>query len=111
MKNLRKIFQKQKEKHSKGLSFINKFKIEILLSFSGFRKVLGKMMDSVWFLSTRGLLQDPLTTYGTDKCRIVMFCMLLTIQMISWINVSLLVKAKNYISRFAYAFSKNNVEC
>ena len=46
----------------KGLSFINQFKIEILLSFTGFRKVLGKMIDSVWFLSTRSLLQDPSTT-------------------------------------------------
>ena len=67
----------------KRLSFINQFKIEILLSFTGFRKVLRKMIDSVWFLSTRGLLQDPLTTEGTDKCRIVMFCMFLNIQMIS----------------------------
>ena len=51
----------------KGLSFITQFKIEILLSFTGLRKVLGKMLDSVWFLSTPGLLQEPLTTEGTDN--------------------------------------------
>ena len=54
------FFKNKKEKHMKGLSFITQFKIEILLPFTGFRKVLGKMLDSVWFLSTRGLLQYTL---------------------------------------------------
>ena len=71
----------------KGLSVVTQFKIEILLPFTGFSKVLGKMLDSVWFLSTRGLLQDPLSTEGTDELRIVIFCgrtcMFLNIQMIS----------------------------
>ena len=49
-----KIFQgflkKKKEKHMKGLSFITQFKIEILLLFAGFRKVLGKMLETMWQL-------------------------------------------------------------
>ena len=59
--------------HIKGLSFIIQFKIEILLPFTGFRKVLGKMLNSVWFPSIRGFLQDPLTTEGTDEFKIVIF--------------------------------------
>ena len=109
------FFKNKKEKHMKGLSFITQFKIEILLPSTNFRKVLWKMLDSVWFLSTRGLLQDPLITEGSDEFRIAIFCggpcMFLNIQMISWINVSLSVKAKNYVSGFAYAISKNNIEC
>ena len=71
----------------KGLSFITQFKIEILLPSTNFRKVLRKMLDSVWYLSTRGLLQDPLITEGSDEFRIAIFCggpcMFLNIQMIS----------------------------
>ena len=58
----------------KPLSFINQTKIQILLPFTGFRKVLGKMLDSVWYLSNRGLLKDPLTTEGTEELKIVIFC-------------------------------------
>ena len=86
MKNLSRIFQKQKKAHE-GIEFITQFKIEILLPFTGFRKVFRKMLDSAWFLSTRGLLQDPLITEVTDEFRIIIFCggpfMFLNIQMIS----------------------------
>ena len=34
---------KKKKKHMKRLSFITQFKIEFLLLFTGYRKVLGKM--------------------------------------------------------------------
>ena len=34
----------------KGLSFITQFKIEILLLFADFRKVLGKMLETMWQL-------------------------------------------------------------
>ena len=44
MKNLSRIFQKQKRKAHEGLSFITQFKIEILLLFTGFRKVLRKFL-------------------------------------------------------------------
>ena len=37
--------RKKKKKHLKGLSFITQFKIQILLPFTGCRKVLGKMPD------------------------------------------------------------------
>ena len=60
MKNRSRIFQKQKRKAHEGIAFHNSFKIEILLPLTSFRKVLGKMLDSVWFLVTRGLLQDSL---------------------------------------------------
>ena len=40
------IFQKQtNKKQIKSLSFITRFKIEVLLPFTGWRKVLGKMSD------------------------------------------------------------------
>ena len=45
MKNLSRVFQKQKrkKKHLRKLSLMTQFKIEFLLPFSGCRKVLGKM--------------------------------------------------------------------
>ena len=44
MENLSKLFQKQKrKKNMKRLSFKNQPKIEFLLTFTGCRKVLGKM--------------------------------------------------------------------
>ena len=47
MGNLSRVFQKQtRKKHMKRLSVIAQFKIEILLLFTGCRKVLGKM--PVW---------------------------------------------------------------
>ena len=46
MENLSTIFQKQtNKKQIKSLSFITRFKIEVLLPFTGCRKVLGKMSD------------------------------------------------------------------
>ena len=38
---------KKKEEHMNRLSFITQFKIEFLLSFTGCRNVLGKMLDWV----------------------------------------------------------------
>ena len=51
MENLSRGFQKQnrKKKHMKGLSFITQFKIEFVLTFTGCRKVLGKMPASSLF--------------------------------------------------------------
>ena len=46
MVNLSMVFQKKKKKIMKRLSFITLFKIEILLPFTGCRKVLRKMPDS-----------------------------------------------------------------
>ena len=46
MKNLSRVFQKQKKrkkKHIKRISFITQFKTEFLILFTGCRKVLGKM--------------------------------------------------------------------
>ena len=45
MKNLSRVFQKQKRKKKplRKLSLMTQFKIEFLLPFSGCRKVLGKM--------------------------------------------------------------------
>ena len=48
------MFQKQRrKKHMKGLSFITQFKIELLLPFTGCRKVLGKMADNGSTLAKR----------------------------------------------------------
>ena len=50
MKNLSRVFQKQKRKkkqHKTRLSFITHFKFEFLLPFTGCRKVLGKMPECV----------------------------------------------------------------
>ena len=49
MKNLSRVFQKQKKKRKKNtkrLSFITQFKIEFLLPLTGCRKVLGKMPEN-----------------------------------------------------------------
>ena len=49
MENFSWVFQKQRKKHMKRLSFITQFKIEFLLPFTGCRKVLGKMpLRSSW---------------------------------------------------------------
>ena len=49
MDYLSKLFQKQKKekKHMKRFSFITQFKIELLLSFTSCRKVLGKIHVSL----------------------------------------------------------------
>ena len=44
MENLSRVFQKQTKK-TKRLSFINQFKIQFLLPFTGCRKELGKMPE------------------------------------------------------------------
>ena len=46
MGNLSRVFQKIKQKqNTKKLSFITQFKIELLLPFTGYRKLLGKMPE------------------------------------------------------------------
>ena len=51
MENLSRVFQKQKKYiYMKRLSLITQFKTEVLLPFTGCRKVLGKMpVSCVWF--------------------------------------------------------------
>ena len=47
MENLSRVFQKQKRKKNTRLTFITQFKIEFLLLFPSFRKMLGKRPDHV----------------------------------------------------------------
>ena len=59
------VFQKINQKQNmKRLSFITQFKIEFLLPFTGYRKVLGKMPDweglvylSVAIVMTQSIIQ------------------------------------------------------
>ena len=46
MEDLSRVFQKTKQ-NMKRLSFITQFKIVFLLAFTGYRKVLGKMVAFV----------------------------------------------------------------
>ena len=63
--NLSMVFQKIKQKqNTKRLSFVTQFKIEFLLPFTGYRKVLGKMPDweglvslSVAIVMTQSIIQ------------------------------------------------------
>ena len=47
MENFSRVFQKQKRnRNMKRLSFITQFKVQFLVPFTGYKKVLGKMPDS-----------------------------------------------------------------
>ena len=50
---------KKKKTSEEGLSFITKFKIEFLLPFTGFRKVLGKLPANAPFLCPPENLRKP----------------------------------------------------
>ena len=49
----RKPKRNKKKKHMKRFSFITQFKIEFLLLFTDYRKVLGKMSDSCVYFCVR----------------------------------------------------------